>query len=102
LNFGFKQDLDFETVSLSKLDLILKWNCWLGLGFEKPKSVHLCCCPVGPLCCRPVPPDEESNKKPNNQTFPKKRPEKGQTDCLEARKKPNFVRDVVIPLSPGA
>jgi len=35
--------MDFETVSLSELDLdwILKWNCRIGLGFEKRKSIHL-------------------------------------------------------------
>jgi len=32
-------------------------------------------------------PDENLNKKPNNA---KKKPEKGQTDRLKARKKPNF------------
>jgi len=29
------------------LDWILKWNCEIGFGFEKSKSVHLC---RGALC----------------------------------------------------
>jgi len=33
--------LEFETDSLQDLDWILKWNSWVGLGFEKPISVHL-------------------------------------------------------------
>jgi len=35
----------FETICFPDLDFdwILKWNCWIGLGFEKPKSVHLWC-----------------------------------------------------------
>jgi len=33
-------------------------------------------------------PDEYVNKKPNNA---KKKPQKGQTDCIKARKKPNFL-----------
>jgi len=33
--------LDFETVSLTDLDWILKCNYRIGLGFEKPKSVHI-------------------------------------------------------------
>ena len=40
-------------------------------------------------------PDENFNKKPNSA---KKRPEKGQTDCLKARKKPNCICSVAIPL----
>jgi len=36
------QDLDFETARFSDLDWIMEWNCRIGLGFEKPKSVHLC------------------------------------------------------------
>jgi len=40
-------------------------------------------------------PDENFNKKPN---IAKKRPEKGQTDCLKARKKPIFVFDIALPL----
>ena len=35
-------------------------------------------------------PDENFNKKPNSA---KKRPENGQTDCLKARKKPNYLRN---------
>jgi len=42
-NCGFKQNLDFEIVSLPDLDWILKWSCQNEL--EKPKSVHL-----GQLC----------------------------------------------------
>jgi len=38
-NCGFKQNLDFEIVSLPDLDWILKWSCQNEL--EKPKSVHL-------------------------------------------------------------
>jgi len=41
-------------------------------------------------------PDENFNKKSNN---PKKRPEKGQTYCSKARKKPNFICGIAIPLS---
>jgi len=41
-------------------------------------------------------PDENVNKKPNS---PKKRPEKGQTDCLKTRKMPNFICGIFIPLS---
>jgi len=41
-------------------------------------------------------PDEIFNEKPNNA---KKRPEKGRTDCLKARKKPNFICSVAIPMS---
>jgi len=41
-------------------------------------------------------PDENFNKKPNNA---KKRPKKGQTDCLKVRKKPNFICSIAIPLS---
>ena len=40
-------------------------------------------------------PDKNFNKKPNNA---KKRPKKGQTDCSKARKKPNFICDIAIPL----
>jgi len=40
--------------------------------------------------------DENFNKKPNNA---KKRPEKGQTDCLKARKTPSFMCGIAIPLS---
>jgi len=36
------------------------------------------------------------NEKKNNA---KKRPKKGQTDCLKARKKPNFICGIAIPLS---
>ena len=43
--------MNFETVSSSDLDWILKWNCRFGLGFEKPKSVHLCI-EVGALAYR--------------------------------------------------
>jgi len=39
-------------------------------------------------------PVENFNKKPNNA---KKRPEKGQTDCLKARKKPNFICGIAFP-----
>jgi len=41
-------------------------------------------------------PDENFNKKPNNA---EKRPEKGQTDCLKARKKTNFICCIANPLS---
>jgi len=41
-------------------------------------------------------PDENFNKKPNST---KKRPEKGQTDCLKASKTPNFVCGIAIPFS---
>jgi len=37
-------------------------------------------------------PHENINKKPNNA-------KKGQTDCLKARKKPNFICGISIPLS---
>jgi len=40
-NFGFKQNLNFETVSLSDLDWISKWNYWIEHGFGKSKYVHL-------------------------------------------------------------
>jgi len=36
------------------------------------------------------------NKKLNND---KKMPEKGQNDCLKAKKKPNFICGIAIPLS---
>ena len=38
-------------------------------------------------------PDENLNKKPNNA---EKRPEKGQTECLKARKNPNFICGIAI------
>ena len=38
-------------------------------------------------------PDENFNKKPNNAK------QRGQTDCLKARKKPNFICSLAIPLS---
>jgi len=41
-------------------------------------------------------PDENFNKKPNSA---KQGSEKDQSDCLKARKKPNFVCDTAIPLS---
>jgi len=41
-------------------------------------------------------PDENFNKKPNNA---KQRPEKSQTGCLKARKKPNFICGIAILLS---
>jgi len=41
-------------------------------------------------------PNENFNKKPNNA---QKRIEKFQTDCLKARKKPNFICCIAIPLS---
>jgi len=40
--------------------------------------------------------DENFKKKP---TDAKKRQEKGQTDCLKARKKPNFICGIAISLS---
>jgi len=40
-------------------------------------------------------PDDNCNKKPNNA---KKRPERGQAHCLKARKKPNFICGIAIPL----
>jgi len=43
--------------------------------------------------------DENFNKKPNNA---KKTPEKGQTTCLKARKKPHFICGIAIPLSQKA
>jgi len=48
------------------------------------------------LWWRPGFPDENFSKKSNSA---KKRSEKGQTDCLKARKEPNFVCGVTIPLS---
>ena len=41
-------------------------------------------------------PDENYNEKPNSA---KKRPEKSQTNWLKARKKPNFICGVALPLS---
>jgi len=41
-------------------------------------------------------PDKKFSKKPNSA---KKRPEKVQTDCLKARKKPNFICGIVVSLS---
>jgi len=41
-------------------------------------------------------PEENFNKNPNDA---KKMPEKSQTNCLKARKKPNFIRGIAIPLS---
>jgi len=41
-------------------------------------------------------PDENLNKNPKNA---KTRTEKGQTACLKARKKPNFICGIAIPLS---
>jgi len=41
-------------------------------------------------------PDKNFNKKPNSANM---RPEKGQTDCLKARKKPNFICGIAILLS---
>jgi len=41
-------------------------------------------------------PHENFNKKPSS---PEKRPEKGQSDCLKAGKKPNFICGIAIPLS---
>jgi len=38
-----KQDLEME-LSVYRI-WILKRNCLIGLGFEKPKSVHLCLLP---------------------------------------------------------
>jgi len=41
-------------------------------------------------------PDENFNKNPNDA---EKRPEKGYTVCLKARKKPDFVSGITTPLS---
>jgi len=47
-----------------------------------------------PEVSKPGLPDESFNKNPYNA---EKRPEKGQTDCLKARKKPNIICGIAIP-----
>jgi len=41
IEFWIQSGFGFETVSLLDFDCILNWNCQIGLGFEKLKSVHL-------------------------------------------------------------